>query len=205
MDDMNIDPDTIHKIRSLRGVPITIIVVMNMLGGRASEKDIETLTGYTGKTLRKGLNVLKASSLVTRTHRYAGWVLTNGVKELALTVDNFVDNSDKVPKRPVKIPAPSTTTAVNNSIEIINDSAEAVEENISLLKSAGVGEPMRSRIANLDHVNPEYIKAHAAKVKREKKSAGMLIHRLKSGDPIPETKDDPSKYVRGKFEEFIER
>ena len=205
MDDMNIDPDTIHKIRSLRGVPITIIVVMNMLGGRASEKDIETLTGYTGKTLRKGLNVLKASSLVTRTHRYAGWVLTNGVKELALTVDNFVDNSDKVPKRPVKIPAPSTTTAVNNSIEIINDSAEAVEENISLLKSAGVGEPMRSRIANLDHVNPEYIKAHAAKVKREKKSAGMLIHRLKSGDPMPEMKDDSTKYVRGKFEEFINR
>ena len=100
-----------------------------------------------------------------------------------------------------------TTTAVNNYLDIINDSAEAVDENISLLKSAGVGEPMRSRIANLDHVNPEYIKAHAAKVKREKKSAGMLIHRLKSGDPIPETKRDPEaerrKYIDGEYSDLI--
>lgn len=207
MDDMEIDPDTIHKIRSLRGVPITIIVVMNMLGGRASEKDIETLTGYTGKTLRKGLNVLKASSLVTRTHRYAGWVLTNGVRELALSVDNFVDNSDNNPKRPVKIPAPPTTTAINTSKDL-NNNAEAVEENISLLKSAGVGEPMRSRIAKLEHVTPELIKAHAAKVKREKKSVGMLIHRLRENDPMPETKRDPEaerrKYVDGKYSEFID-
>ncbi len=204
MEELMVDANTRTLIKAIRGAPFTILGIIGLLGGRAGPKEIGQVTGYADKTITKALEILKDAHLITRTHRYAGWVLTNSAHQMILSVDKPVDNSNKNDKRVVNFTTPPTTTTLIDTKDI-NNKVVVVDENISLLKSAGIGEPMRSRIANLDHVNPEYIKAHAAKVKREKKSAGMLIHRLKSGDPMPEMKDDSTKYVRGKFEEFINR
>ncbi len=204
MDELMIDADHRTLIKAIRGAPFTILGAIGLLGGRAGPKQIGQVTGYADKTITKALEILKDARLITRTHRYAGWVLTNSAHQMVLSVNK----PNKNEKRVVKFTTPPTTTAINTSLDTKDESAVAVDENISLLKSAGVGEPMRSRIANLDHVNPEYIKAHAAKVKREKKSAGMLIHRLRSGDQMPETKRDPeserAKYVEGEYSEFID-
>ncbi len=55
-------------------------------------------------------------------------------------------------------------------------------ENKKLLRSYGVGEPMLSRLSEMEWVNPKYIKIlrHMTGV-----NTALLIHRIRSHDPIP--------------------
>lgn len=97
-----------------------------------------------------------------------------------------------------------STTALNilNTINNSLNKAEAsknifYEVNAQLLQKAGIGEPMRSRLADKDHVNPDYLKAHITAHKKAMKTnsrigTGLLITKIRMGDEVPdqpETKD----------------
>jgi hypothetical protein len=49
------------------------------------------------------------------------------------------------------------------------------------LRSAGIGEPARSRLAALPHVTPEYVRAHA----RHVRNLGQVIYRIEHEWPAP--------------------
>ena len=61
------------------------------------------------------------------------------------------------------------------------------------LRQAGIGEPMRSRLAELPGLTPQAVQAWRQQLQREKKgrySTGLLIHVLASGEPPPPTRSN---------------
>ena len=81
-------------------------------------------------------------------------------------------------------------------------------KNVSALRKVGVYGAKAQEIAALPHVNPRYIKAHAAYAERRKDTPGLLIRRMLDGDPAPKRpqsdRDDSRKYIEGKYAAFIE-
>jgi hypothetical protein len=96
---------------------------------------------------------------------------------------------------------------------------------IAALAGFGVGEPMRSHLAALPHVELEYVRAHIAKARQEgpRTKPGLLIHRIQCADPMPEICDqcagvegdhapdcslhpdnDRRSYTTGKYADLIE-
>ncbi len=85
---------------------------------------------------------------------------------------------------------------------------------IRALFEAGIeGEKIQQQLSGLKHMTPEYIKAHAYKAKREDVGLGLLIHKLKSRDPMPKNgghqdgcncADCRSRYITGEFADSIE-
>jgi len=71
-----------------------------------------------------------------------------------------------------------------------------------ICKKAGIGEPVRTRIALETDYPPEYIWAHVMYGGREGLSIGLIIHRIRVQDWLPETvKEDARKSVDQFFDE----
>lgn len=78
------------------------------------------------------------------------------------------------------------------------------EASWSLLASAGIGDPTRTNLAK-QHP-PEYIAGHIEAARKEKIKTGLLIHRMRAGDPVPEKPADPddaSRYRDGDYAKYI--
>ena len=58
-------------------------------------------------------------------------------------------------------------------------------------KSAGIGSNAWPGLAKLEHITPALVKAHDAYRRERGESTGMLITRLRCGDPVPEKKRKP--------------
>ncbi|MDY6847259.1 MAG: hypothetical protein SVP52_09005, partial [Chloroflexota bacterium] len=95
----------------------------------------------------------------------------------------------------------STTTVTLNKKEkdVSEERAEEEEERASkndsrlvLLYSAGIMEPMASRLLEKAWVTKEYLEAHIDKANKEGTPIGLLIHRIRSHDPIPKKEFDPT-------------
>jgi len=71
------------------------------------------------------------------------------------------------------------------------------------LHQAGIYEPTASQLARMPHVTLEYVQAHVRKAQREKTDTGLLIHRIRSQDPLPQKTDQRSRYISGEYAEFI--
>ncbi len=90
---------------------------------------------------------------------------------------------------------PTTTTALLSSPDLEAAVAERPvdgenptikPELAQAFKAAGIGSNAWARLAELDYITPEYVRAHDAQRRREGKSVGLLITRLRSGDAVPE-------------------
>ena len=58
---------------------------------------------------------------------------------------------------------------------------------IRALFEAGIeGQKIQQQLLEKKHMTPEYIKAHSAYAKRNGVDLGLLIHKIRSGDPMPE-------------------
>lgn len=166
-------------LRAVRGTPLTILLYLFVRGTTATQTWLVATTGYSPKTVRTALNSLHALGMVEHPAPHI-WRLPAG----QLPLPGFSHETGK------KVPgfAPTTTTV----IEAVLDRQHVVEEapnreKLSLLQGAGIGEPMRTRIALLPHATLTYLKAHIRRARREHTDTGLLIHRLRSADPAPKT------------------
>lgn len=209
-----------NQLRLIKGAPLTVLITLLIMGGFANNKALYFL--YGPKTTAKAFDTLSDAGFVTKVT--GGWQLTKGGAQLALQFQN----SEKVGKIPTfnekvgNIPTFAPTTTINNNtnnktLSINSSSTEKMgeiptfdEEVINTLKGVGVGDPMRSTLAGLDHVTLDYLQGHIAAWKAEKnpkkKTLGLLIHKIKSGDPVPDQGKDksPERYIHGEFSEFID-
>lgn len=210
----------IIQFRLLKKMAV-ILLLMFRLDRPVGPSEVSEILEIDRHTASKYLKSAVDIGIATRPHYHDGYLLTNQGRQLVLGVDNPVDkldNSDHnmkamVKKAPVTgeilTSGPTTTTDINNNkgltaVAVDDDWREnpQFEANIKALKLCGVGEPSRSRLAGMPHVTPEYITAHAAAAKRDKKNIGMLIHRIRSEDPTPD--DSVDKYTSGEFSDFID-
>ncbi|KKM95287.1 hypothetical protein LCGC14_1189630 [marine sediment metagenome] len=110
------------------------------------------------------------------------------------------------------------TTTFNSQTTSEKPQITKVVVNRSSIKralfEAGIhGEKIQQQLSSLPHMTAEYIKAHAYKAEREGTDKGLLIHKMKSGDPMPENgghqegcgcDECRQKYVTGKYAEHVE-
>ncbi len=76
------------------------------------------------------------------------------------------------------------------------------------LLSAGIGRNAHAELARLEWMTPAYIKAHAKYARDRGDSTGLLITRLRSGDPVPRSKRPKRGDERNlgrEWQEYIER
>jgi len=74
-------------------------------------------------------------------------------------------------------------------------------DNLAELARHHIREPAKSRLARLEHVTPELIRAHC-----EGKPPGQAIYRIEHNWPVEkkEDGDDRKKYISGEYADFIE-
>ena len=71
-------------------------------------------------------------------------------------------------------------------------------ESLKELHRAGIHRPTDEKLARLSHVTPEYIRAHVEQAKKEHIRTGLLVHRIRCGDPAPfDESEEPYDYVAG--------
>jgi hypothetical protein len=226
----DLTPQEVAQFRLLKKMAIVLLIMFRLdrpIGPNEIAEILEIDRHTAGKYLKSAVDL----GIITRPHYHEGYTLTANGRQLILGVDISVDNPEDTgtiqPQLAGFPPVPPTTTALS----LLNDSnkhklirqgkLKAVvvapdwrenpqfKANVRALKAAGIGEPARSKLANLDHVTPEYIKAHIKRIKDEGKGLGLAVHRMRSGDPMPEHKRDCGceecrmKYVGGEFSEFI--
>ena len=72
-------------LRGLKGAPLSIVIALVMAGNKPTEeKRIVAMTGYSGNTVRRGLEFLEEAGLAKRTKRFGGWMLNDGINQLPL-------------------------------------------------------------------------------------------------------------------------
>ena len=119
----------------------------------------------------------------------------------------------------------TTTTAILSSLSSTNAAvaAESEGEKITLegekitlnppaidaklaaaFKAAGIGSNAWPGLAKLAHVTPTYVKAHDAYRRERGESTGLLITRLRCGDPVPQKAGKPGRDVAAEWQKVID-
>ncbi|HAF47945.1 MAG TPA: hypothetical protein DCL08_01735 [Anaerolineaceae bacterium] len=193
-------------IRALKGAPLSILVAMLIARQPVGEDWLITITGYSQNTVRSGCKFLTEIQMIQRNGRYHGYVLTNGAKQL--TLEQREEGKLKELGEGQNLTLPESTTTITLNKKEDNDSEEkAAEEEaraskndsrLVLLYSAGIMEPMASRLLEKSWVTREYLEAHIDKANKERTPVALLIHRIRSHDPIPKVRNDqdPDSYRR---------
>jgi predicted transcriptional regulator len=191
---------TLASLRALKGAPLSILIAMLISKQPVGENWLCSVTGYSQNTVRKGCQFLIETQMIRRNERYNGYVLTNGTMQLPLQstlrvgmAEDGERHSKSCLQQKMTLPSITTTTAFNKNEKENNEgNAAEVRERASkndarlvLLYSAGVMEPTASRLLENAWVTQEYLEAHIEKANRENTPVALLIHRIRSHDPLP--------------------
>lgn len=79
---MNIE-FSVEKVRALKGAPLSCFVLLTMQGNPVMASWLESMSGYSDKSVQSALTVLLEYGLVTRNGRYE-WQIAEGVRQLPL-------------------------------------------------------------------------------------------------------------------------
>ena len=164
-------------LRAIKGAPLAILITLFIRGISSTQTWLTATTGYSPKTVRTALASLHALGFVQRLTPHL-WALPNGQLPLPGFSPETGNFSPGLP--------PTTTTLIDVVPHLEQPEVEAPNrEKISLLAAAGIGEPMRTRLAHLPHATPAYISEHTAQARRDGIPTGLLIHRILQADPTP--------------------
>ncbi|TSA23289.1 MAG: hypothetical protein D4R70_00110 [Betaproteobacteria bacterium] len=187
---------SINFIRELRGSPLTVLVAIILLeqSGQVpvTAQLLKDVTGYKDHTITDSLRMLESPTIQSIRRVVNGWRIAQGFQ---LPLEIVEKNRD------IREFGPTTTTRYEGRIHLLSPVAgeEAQNRDIRdfspdqktihfILKTQGlVGEPMCTRLALMDGIDPIFVLAHCAKAAMENTETGLLIHRIKYHDHIEET------------------
>lgn len=203
-------------LRALKGPALSILMALMMAGQRVSNSHLETMTGYTDKSIAKGLQTLEELGIADYTS--AGWGLCAGQQlPLVFNHDDAAQQREELPeseKAEADMQSPSrrnsglltTTTYTDiNPEEVVvvssnNGSPSRKNSDSPLvlaLKRAGItGQKLRelSRRADLRAEDVPALEKELKKRKKERYSPGLLIYALESGEKPPEREPGDERY-----------
>jgi hypothetical protein len=208
---------TTAMLRTLKGSPLSVLMALALAGQPVSATWLETVTGYTDKSIQSGLNVLVEFGLATRNGRYY-WQIADGVAQLPLMVPELEELAEEIFEAPVDpepaveisidsekfrlgiIPSQSLASGFNQNLdqkESSNpplargpDDSEKFRLNSAALDENGIREPARSRLAALEHVHPRLIRYHCARAT----NTGMAVYRIEHNWAVPDDWEDPIEW-----------
>lgn len=215
---------TIESLRALKGAPVSVLLCLAFSGHPVGENFISSMTGYSVNTIRNACKYLVTIQLIRRNGRYEGYVLSDGVFQLALPSADFVE-SQNLPLDPLI----TTTTTFNKKQKsfLLSEAAEVKtgalkidapdicraskidapddghprdittsDARLTILYDYGIMEPTASKIISKSWVTENYIKSHIEKASKDRIDIGLLIHRMLSHDPVltPFDSQSPRSY-----------
>lgn len=151
-------------IRALKGAPISIYVALYTCGDAMTEQMLCTITGYTDKSVSRGLELLQAMGVITQLHHRGPWVINKAIEFLQFG----------------EIPTSSSSSRVNIPVNDEVSTTSYNSEIFRILTEAGVFEPARSEICAME-LSPGYIKAHI----KAAETVGQAIYRIKHRWDLP--------------------
>lgn len=206
------ESDQLQLIRTLRGAPATIILLLLLRPGSLTNRELCLFTGYTDKTITEAMQLLDRLQLTQYNGRQYGWSLN--ARQLHLPLDDLsTAQPQPVDKQIGIIPiSPSSSSSFSNKEEGKKKGGKmAVDRNISdlgtdtdrkiydLLRAAGISpRSPKGREIIAAGLQPEYVAAHVTAWQAEGKPVGWLITRLLAGDPPPPIKNAatiPAQYA----------
>lgn len=171
-------------LQSLRGNQALIVLAYLAVRRALTIEELEGMTGLHNDTVRAAVRGLAAKGFLhkqTGEHGRQTWLPMADTFFGALLGQN-PKTSDS---------GSSSSRVVTNSLPLQEEQEERTEsENFGLCRRAcdevGIREPKRSQIAQLEHVTPEFIRAHVAQVKSEGFPIGTAIYRILNNWDVPE-------------------
>ena len=223
---------TDSTVLTLKGAPLSCLIILAMAGQPLSAQCLERKTGYSDKIVNKALLTLQDLGMVTRNERYA-WRIAINVSQLPLMALPD-ENEPYIQPQVVDFDEPEpnneqTDTTRNNSEsekfriltssrsidlsskELIDlpllDAADPenlrVVENLAACDRFGIGEPKRTKISALKHVTSRLICYHCESVKLQGQKMGAAIFRIEKDWRVPDDWIDPKDRVNP-FQEYQE-
>jgi len=173
------DAETINFLNGLRGVQPMIFLAYMLVRQAMTVKELQVCTGLSDDAIRPALESLAAKGFLfkqTGEHGRTIW-LPRG--------DTFFGRAFQNPL-PADSGALSSSSSTSGSVitsYLPLEEEEAPESApsglcLAALDAAGIREPKRSRLAKLEHVTVDLIKAHVERAKREGLPLGTAIHRI---------------------------
>lgn len=193
------DRERIQFLQSAKGAPLSVLLALGWAGRDLSHKELQTWTrcGHVQITLALR-SLTQLGWVVGRTER-GPWRLAAGhelpvaftpADASALKARSSNDDSLRDSQSSPEEPLPSNARR---------------EQLLQALRECGIWEPTASRLAELPHVTPEYIRAHAAAARAEGLRIGAAITRIELGAPVPPDRDDQANSRQDDIEEKIRR
>ncbi len=193
------DIRAINFLNGLRGVQPIIFLTYALVRQAMTIRELQVYTGLSDDALRPALESLAAKGFLCKqvgAHGRHVWLPTG---------DSFFGQIMSQNPLPADSGATATTvklTDEKNKLRLIEVAADSDGQNPlpadsvfdeqqkviwKICKKIGIGEPMRSRIARETDYPPEYIWAHGLFGAREGLNIGLIIHRIRMKDWLPET------------------
>ena len=215
---------TDSMVRTLKGAPLSCLILLAMSGQPVSAQYLERKSGYSDKVVNSALLLLQDYGLISRNERYA-WQICGDMKQLPLM--NLIDEDTNEPEEsPVvendksdqiggtrrnseseKFRVPTSSSRSLTSFKTNHqdqlplpepDDPEnlRVSENLAACARFGIGEPKRTSISRLPNVTARMIAFHCIDSQAAGLRTGAAIKRLERGGwPVPDDWVDPADRV----------
>ena len=193
------EKDLIQFVQSVKGAPASVLLALGWAGRALSHKELLLWTRCGHDQITLALRSLVRLGWVTGRTSRGPWRLAKG---------------HAIPAAFTPAEA-SALKARSSSDESLRDSQSSSEEPLPsnarreqlmlALRDCGIWEPTASRLAELPHVTPEYIRAHAAQARAEGLRIGAAITRIELGSPVPPSREEQADTRQEEIAEKIRR
>jgi predicted transcriptional regulator len=216
-------PKEVELFRCLKKTAILLMLLFR-LDEPVGESEIASILDMYPTTVRTHLRSLARLGVVTRTHRYNGWTLTAGGRQMILgeSIDEIlaahtgkIKTSVKNSRSRVKI----SRSRYSRGMRIIKKgdrtalgsarSDPVVQANLEAFASIGLAcNDFVLEICQMDHVTPDYIRGQKKRLEAEcRYSPGLLLTVIRSNDYLPEkylAREEPEPQITENGQEIEE-
>lgn len=178
-------------VRSLKGAPASILWAYFFARKAMTALELQEWTGYKGDNITEAVRFLvSAGWLVARSPR-GPWCLADGRQFPLMAESDLIGVSPTttttIEERKLisdSLVVAAATNPIKSELQVLlEEYGIPVEENLKACKLFGIGEPMRTQLAQMKHVTPEFIEAHVRSLV-DGETLGLAIVRIKS-DELP--------------------
>ena len=160
-------------VRELKGAPLSVLVLLLIADQPVSNDWLENMSGYSDKPVAAALSLLSSPEYQYVVKTFKGWRIS----------DTF--NLPLINRRN-SVPTTTTNILINtdiNQVVVAESENFRFMRNMETCKEVGIGDPSATAISQLEHVTPEFIRAHKAALVRGE-TIGLAIVRIKNNEPV---------------------
>lgn len=182
-------------VRPLAGPPLTILLVIRLLGGFARREQLSYVTGWEVRTIKKNLDALILFGYIKKSDSYHNpkYFLSDGVAQLS-----FLDfQSEKILQ--IETLNLKILEAEGKEPEPVDPTPAWPDDDprwgfLASLHMMGIGDPMAVTLANLPHVTQDYIDHFA----NQDLDAALVIHKIRNRHDLfkVKKKDRTAAYLK---------